>query len=69
MGVAEAVPDSDMRAVMETNFWAAVHLTTRAVAIMREENAASGPIGGTIVNITSMGGRVAFPGDAIYHAS
>jgi NAD(P)-dependent dehydrogenase (short-subunit alcohol dehydrogenase family) len=58
-----------MRDLMETNFWAAINLSKKAVRLFREDNPKSGPIGGIIVNVTSMGGRMTFPGDAIYHAS
>ncbi|ETN38156.1 uncharacterized protein HMPREF1541_07780 [Cyphellophora europaea CBS 101466] len=81
-GIAEAVPESAMRDIMETNFWGPMRLTREAVRIMRDENpraavdaASHGPQeealvqGGTIVNVTSLGGRVAFPAHAAYHAS
>ncbi|GAB1317078.1 hypothetical protein MFIFM68171_07288 [Madurella fahalii] len=57
------------RNLFETNFWGTVLLTTHAMRIMRSVNPQSGPIGGCILNITSMGGRVAFQGNAYYHAS
>lgn len=37
--------------------------------IMREDNARSGQQGGVIMQITSMGGFMGFPGNAWYHAS
>ena len=56
--------------MMETNFWAAINVSKRAVKLMREDNVKNGgKTGGVIVNVTSMGGRVSFGGDAMYHAS
>ena len=69
LGVTEAFDEKDLRALMETNFWGMLHLTRAAVKIFREENPRSGSIGGVVVQVSSMGGRVAFPGDSIYHAS
>lgn len=56
---------------MDTNFWGAVGLTRLALGIMRDVNPTSSTstLGGVILNMSSMGGRVAFPGQAIYHAS
>ena len=69
-GVAEALPESAMRGMMETNFWGPMHLTRKAVGIFRDVNpAGTGEIGGTVVNVSSIGGRVAFPAEAGYHAS
>lgn len=36
---------------------------------MREVNPTTGQQGGVVLNVTSMGGRAAFPGNAFYHAS
>lgn len=58
------------RKVMETNFWGVANLTLHAMRIMREDNAASGGLqGGVILQITSMGGFMGFPGNAYYHAA
>lgn len=69
LDVTGAIDEKHLRALMETNFWAALHLTREVVKIFREDNPGSGSIGGVIVQASSMGGRVAFPGDSIYHAS
>ncbi|KIX01841.1 uncharacterized protein Z518_09568 [Rhinocladiella mackenziei CBS 650.93] len=69
VGIAEVVPESTMRLTMETNFWGPMRLTRKAVAILRDVNPNSGSIGGTIVNVTSIGGRLALPAEAAYHAS
>ncbi|KAF2192663.1 short-chain dehydrogenase/reductase-like protein SDR [Zopfia rhizophila CBS 207.26] len=69
MGDTEAVSDSDARAQMDTNFWGAVDITKTALPILREENPKTGQKGGVIIQVTSLGGRLAFPGNAFYHAS
>lgn len=66
---------------METNFWGVANLTLHAMRIMREDNAHAGSAGdgergpqqqqqgGVIVQVTSMGGFVGYPGSAYYHAA
>jgi NAD(P)-dependent dehydrogenase (short-subunit alcohol dehydrogenase family) len=61
LGVTEAIDEKDLRALMETNFWAALHLTREVVKIFRENNPGSGSIGGVIVQVSSMGRRSSFP--------
>ncbi|KAH6867409.1 short-chain dehydrogenase [Thelonectria olida] len=70
-GDAEAIPDAEARRLVETNFWGTVMVTRHAVRVMREENprGANGTGGGVIMNVTSMGGRIGFPGNSFYHAS
>ena len=68
-GHAEALSEQTMRDMMETNFWGPMHLTRLAIAAFREANPKTGKIGGTVVNVSSIGGRVAFPNHAGYHAS
>lgn len=58
------------RAVMEANFWGVTTLTLHAMRIMREDNAAGGgQQGGVIVQVSSMGGFMGFPGNAYYHGA
>lgn len=66
MGDTEAVPEADARLQLETNFWGPVHITRAILPIFREINAPN--IGGTIVQISSMGGWLSFPGGAFYHS-
>lgn len=69
-GHAEAYSEELLRDMMETNFWGPMHLTRKAVAVFRDVNPKSGGgIGGTVVNVSSIGGRCAFPAHAGYHAS
>ncbi|PLB47992.1 NAD(P)-binding protein [Aspergillus steynii IBT 23096] len=67
IGDTEAIPESDARLQMETLFWGPVFLTQEAVGIMRDRNPRGH--GGTIVQISSIGGMLTFPGSAFYHAS
>lgn len=69
MGVTEAVPESDLRDMFETNYWGAVRMTTKVLPIFRQENKATGKIGGTVIQVSSIGGRMAYPASAGYHSS
>ena len=62
-GAFEESSAQDGRAQLETNFFGTVRVIKAVLPIMRKQH------GGTIVNITSMGGRVAIPFDSYYHAS
>lgn len=61
---------SKARGVVETDFWGAANMTLHAMRIMREDNAKNGgKQGGLVIQISSMGGFVGFPGNAFYHAA
>ncbi|KAJ5643489.1 NAD(P)-binding protein [Penicillium longicatenatum] len=62
----EAIAESDARLEMETIFWGPVHITREAVRIFREANPTGQ--GGTVVQVSSIGGYVTFPGSSFYHA-
>ncbi|GIJ87110.1 hypothetical protein Asppvi_006013 [Aspergillus pseudoviridinutans] len=66
MGDTEAIPESDARLLLDTIFWGPAFISQEAVRIFREVNPAG--TGGTIVQISSIGGYVAFPGSAFYQA-
>ncbi|KAK3319000.1 short-chain dehydrogenase/reductase-like protein SDR [Apodospora peruviana] len=81
-GDAETTPSGLARQIIDTNFWGVVEVTKRALPIMRDINPNPNPDtissfghhqqqkgGGVILNVTSMGGRIAYPGSAFYHAS
>ncbi|KAB5545879.1 short-chain dehydrogenase [Coniochaeta sp. 2T2.1] len=68
-GDAENASEEDSRRVVETDFWGMVRVTKHALRILREENPKTGQQGGLIMNVSSMGGRIGFPGNAFYHAS
>ncbi|KAI1388344.1 NAD(P)-binding protein [Hypoxylon trugodes] len=71
MGDAEASEpgNAGARTLIDTNFWGAVDVTKRALAIFRDTNPKTGQRGGVILNITSMGGFISSPGNSFYHAS
>ncbi|PWY90099.1 NAD(P)-binding protein [Aspergillus heteromorphus CBS 117.55] len=69
-GDTEVASDEESRALFDTNFWGMVNLTKPVLGIMREENSRNGGArGGVILNISSLGGFIGFPGSAFYHAS
>ena len=62
-GPVEQVPIDDVRRQFETNVFGLARLTQLVLPAMRARRS------GTIVNVSSMGGRVTLPGGAFYHAS
>ncbi|GAM39070.1 3-oxoacyl-(acyl-carrier-protein) reductase [Talaromyces pinophilus] len=68
MGDTESIPEEDARTEVETLFWGPVFLMQEAVRVFREVNNSRHNVGGTIVNITSMGGTVTVAGNSFYHA-
>lgn len=59
----EQVPSKEFRQLVETCFFGVVNLTRAALPIMRRQRS------GHIIQISSLGGRTAFPGNAAYFAS
>ncbi len=68
-GDTENATEDAARHLVDTMFWGTVHLTRHAMRVMREVNPQHGSQGGVVLNVSSMGGRVAFPGNAFYHAA
>lgn len=62
-GAIEAVPIERVRAQFETNVFGVVQLTQRVLPAMRQRRR------GRIINLSSMGGRLVFPGGGYYHAT
>jgi NAD(P)-dependent dehydrogenase (short-subunit alcohol dehydrogenase family) len=62
-GAAEEVPLDAVRRQFETNVFGALRLAQLVLPGMRRRGR------GTIVNLSSMGGRFTFPGFGVYHAS
>ena len=62
-GVFEELSEAGMRAQMETNFFAALRLMRLVLPAMRERGA------GTIINVTSILGRVVIPTGSAYTSS
>jgi len=69
LGEFESITEEASRELFEINYWAPVIITRHALRIMREVNPKSGPIGGVIVQISSIGGYVSTAGIAPYNAS
>jgi NAD(P)-dependent dehydrogenase (short-subunit alcohol dehydrogenase family) len=59
----EQVPSNEFRKLVETCFFGVVNLTRAALPVMRQQRS------GHIIQISSLGGRTAFPGNAAYFAS
>ncbi len=63
VGSVEDLAPDDFRAQVETNFFGVVNVTRAALPLLREQRS------GRIVQISSIGGRMATPGLAAYQAS
>jgi len=59
----EQIPAADFRRLVETCFFGAVTLCREVIPHMRKQKS------GHIIQISSVGGRIARPGNAAYHAS
>ena len=59
----EQLSSERFRALVETNFFGVVSMTRAAIPIMRKQES------GCILQISSVGGRLATPGNAAYHAA
>ncbi|OJT03868.1 hypothetical protein TRAPUB_5459 [Trametes pubescens] len=67
LGEVEAVREEDARAMFETNFWGAMHVTREAVKFFREVN---GPVvGGRLLQVSSITGIMGGPGLGFYSAT
>jgi NAD(P)-dependent dehydrogenase (short-subunit alcohol dehydrogenase family) len=62
-GAVESVPLARTRAQFETNVFGPLRLTQLVLPGMRRRGT------GRIINVSSMGGRLVFPGGGVYHAS
>jgi len=62
-GAVETIPMDELRRQFETNVFGLVRMCQLVLPGMRKTGA------GRIVNISSMGGRLVFPGGGAYHAS
>ncbi|WP_343617250.1 SDR family oxidoreductase [Novosphingobium sp.] len=63
MGAAEEVTDDQLRHQIETNLVGSIQVIRAALPHFRAQN------GGRILQVSSMGGQVAFPGGSLYHAT
>lgn len=62
-GAIEESDDAEVRQMFEANFWGLAEMTRHVLPKMRERKS------GTIVNISSIGGLVGFPGVGYYNAT
>ena len=62
-GAVETVPLDSVRRQFETNVFGLIRLTQLVLPAMRRQH------WGRIVNVSSMGGKLVFPGGGIYHAT
>jgi NAD(P)-dependent dehydrogenase (short-subunit alcohol dehydrogenase family) len=62
-GTAEDLTDQQVERVITTNLTGSIQLARRVVPHLRKQG------GGVLVQLSSMGGHIAFPGFAIYHAT
>jgi NAD(P)-dependent dehydrogenase (short-subunit alcohol dehydrogenase family) len=62
-GAVESIPIDEMRRQFETNVFGPARLAQLVLPAMR------GQRWGKVVNVSSVGGRVTFPGGGVYHAS
>ena len=62
-GAVETIPMDDLRRQFETNVFGLVRMCQLVLPGMRREGR------GRIVNLSSMGGRLVFPGGGAYHAT
>lgn len=62
-GVAEDLSDAQVEGMLATNLTASIQLARRVVPHLRDQG------GGVLVQMSSMGGHITFPGFAIYHAT
>lgn len=66
MGELEGFPEEAARLQLETMFWGPVNVTRESLRVFREVNAPGQ--GGTIVQVSSLGGYLAYEGNCFYHA-
>jgi NAD(P)-dependent dehydrogenase (short-subunit alcohol dehydrogenase family) len=63
VGAVEETPETELRALMETNFFGAVAVTQAILPLLREQRS------GAIVNVSSLGGQLSYGGYGAYSAS
>lgn len=62
-GAAETLADEEIDRQLATNLTASIHLARAVIPRMRKRGR------GHLVQLSSMGGRIAFPGISLYHAT
>jgi NAD(P)-dependent dehydrogenase (short-subunit alcohol dehydrogenase family) len=62
-GAFEEMTADEFKGQIDTNFWGVVHVTREVLPLLRKQGS------GHIIQITSIGGRIAIPGVSGYHAA
>jgi NAD(P)-dependent dehydrogenase (short-subunit alcohol dehydrogenase family) len=62
-GAAEDLTDEQVEAMIATNLTASIHLARAVVPYLRDQG------GGRLLQLSSMGGHIAFPAFSLYHAA
>ena len=62
-GALEDLSMVEIKAQFETNFFGVIRVTQQVIPVMRKQKS------GTIVNISSVGGRIGIPGLSAYHST
>ncbi|MDQ6724539.1 MAG: SDR family oxidoreductase [Thermoproteota archaeon] len=60
-GSVEDLSIEEIKSLFETNFFGVIRVTQKVLPIMRMQNNYGGVGGGTIVNVSSVGGRIGVP--------
>jgi NAD(P)-dependent dehydrogenase (short-subunit alcohol dehydrogenase family) len=63
-GSLEDISIEEIKAQFETNFFGVIRVTRQVLPVMRKQNG-----GGTIVNVSSVGGRIGLPVLSAYHST
>jgi NAD(P)-dependent dehydrogenase (short-subunit alcohol dehydrogenase family) len=63
LGALEDLSIEEIKAQFETNFFGAIRITQQVLPVMRKQKS------GTIVNISSVGGRMGIPSLSAYHST
>jgi NAD(P)-dependent dehydrogenase (short-subunit alcohol dehydrogenase family) len=62
-GAAEELTDAQVEHIVATNLLGPIHLVRAALPHLRAQG------GGRVIQVSSYGGQVAFPGNSLYHAT
>ena len=62
-GAAEELPENEVNMIIATNLTAPILIVKDVIPLMREQG------GGRIIQLSSYGGQVAYPGNSLYHAT
>jgi NADP-dependent 3-hydroxy acid dehydrogenase YdfG len=63
LGALEAATEEQMKKQFDVNFFGLIEVTKAVLPAMRQQKS------GTVINVSSIGGRVTFPFSSLYHAT